>query len=197
MNRPLDPMAVLYSRQGARKYVCGPERQRFLAAADRMPMRDQSFCHLIALTGCRISEALALTPNHLDVEQICVVFRTLKRRRLVFRTVPVPTTLMAQLRILADGLASDERIWRWSRQTGWRRIKTVMELARIVGVCACPKGLRHGYGIANAEGNVPPGLTQRWMGHADFETTAIYQNALGSEERSFAKRLWRRLQKEG
>ena len=34
-------------------------------------------------------------------------------------------------------------------------------------------------------------LTRDWMGHARIDTTAIYQHAVGREERSFARRLWR------
>ena len=68
-----------------------------------------------------------------------------------------------------------------------------MAEAGIRGPQATPKGLRHSFGIANAEENIPPGLTKRWMGHARLETTVLYQHAVGREERAFAKRLWRAL----
>lgn len=55
-----------------------------------------------------------------------------------------------------------------------------------------PKGLRHGFGVANAEENVPMATTQKWLGHARLETTAIYQQAVGREEHAFARRLWRK-----
>ena len=42
---------------------------------------------------------------------------------------------------------------------------------------ACPKGLRHGFGIRAAGYNVPTNLIQRWMGHASPTTTAIYLDA--------------------
>jgi len=54
-----------------------------------------------------------------------------------------------------------------------------------------PKGLRHGFGVANAEQNVPMATTQKWLGHAKLETTAVYQQAVGREENAFAQRLWR------
>jgi integrase len=187
-----DDMARLFDGEGRRRYVCGAEWRRFLMAAARMDAPSAALCQLLALTGCRISEALALTPQRLDAEAGQVIFRSLKRRKLVFRAVPVPPDLMRALRLLARGNAPDAPLWRWSRQTGWRRVKTAMEAAGITGVQATAKGLRHGFGIANAEANVPPALTQRWMGHARLETTAIYQHAVGAEERSFAKRLWRR-----
>jgi len=36
---------------------------------------------------------------------------------------------------------------------------------------------------------VPISLTARWMGHARLETTAIYQSAVGRDERAFAQKL--------
>jgi integrase len=103
----------------------------------------------------------------------------------------VPTALIVELASLPPIADAPERLWSWSRQTAWRRVKAVMARARISGPQASPKGLRHGFGIAAARENVPPGLTQRWMGHARLETTALYQFAVGAEERAFAKRLWR------
>ena len=187
-----DDTTALFDPDGGRKYVCASEWRRFLAAADRAEVRARCFALLLAYTGCRISEALALTPGRLDAETGRVIFLTLKRRKRVPRAVPVPPDLMAALLRLAQPVPAQDRIWPWCRQTGWRHIKHLMAEAGIRGSQATAKGLRHGFGIANAEQNVPPALTQRWMGHARLETTAIYQHAVGREERSFAKRLWRR-----
>jgi integrase len=185
-------LATLFDAEGQRKYVSGGEWQRFLAAAARMDAETSTFCRLLAYTGCRVSEALGLAPEHLDPETSRVIFRTLKRRKRVFRAVPVPPELMTAMCHLARGKRSAAPLWSWCRQTAWRRVKVVMRAAGITGAQAMPKGLRHGFGIANAEQNVPPALTQRWMGHARLETTAIYQHAMGEEERAFAERIWRR-----
>jgi integrase/recombinase XerD len=32
--------------------------------------------------------------------------------------------------------------------------------------------------------------TQKWLGHAQLTTTAIYANAVGEEEQSIAARMW-------
>jgi integrase len=191
--RAVDPIA-LFDDTGGRKYVCGSELPRFLDAARRTDATTYVFCCLLAFTGCRLSEALALTPAQLDAETGRVVFRTLKRRRRIFRAVPVPAELMKALcRIGRDG-SLDTPLWHWCRQTAWRRVKSVMDTAGIAGPQATPKGLRHGFGVANAEGNVPMATTQKWLGHAKLETTAIYQQAVGREEHAFARRLWRKWQ---
>lgn len=178
----------LLDGHGKRKYVCRPERQQFLAEAARRDAATAALCAVLAYTGCRISEALALTPARLDHATGRIVFRTLKRRHLHYRAVPVPPGLLKALVALETN--ADTPFWPWSRQTAWRRVKAVMEAAGIPGAQAMPKALRHGFGVANAEENVPPALTQRWMGHARMETTAIYQQAIEEEERRFAKRLW-------
>ena len=187
-----DSYATLFDRSGRRKYLAKSERDRFLTACSRRDDATAAFARLLAYTGCRISEALDLKPNRLDPETGRVVFRTLKRRRLTFRAVPIPSHLMEELIALAHGRDGDENLWKWCRQTAWRRVKSIMAECGIVGAQAMPKGLRHSFGIANAEQNVPPGLTRIWMGHARIETTAIYQHAAGDEERAFAERIWRR-----
>lgn len=182
---------TLYDETGRRKYLCASELPRFLKVASRADVETKAFCHLLAFTGCRLSEALNVSPSRLDPDTRRVIFRTLKRRRQAFRAVPVPPELMDLLGQLAKRHAPEQPLLTWCRQTAWRRVKRVMEDAGIAGSHAMPKGLRHGFGVASAEQNVPMATTQKWLGHAKLETTAIYQQAVGREENAFAERLWR------
>lgn len=192
MSGDADALSRLFNADGARKYLCASEWRRFVRAAEEAPPEDRIFCLLLAYTGCRISEALGVTPARLDREAGRVVFRTLKRRRRIFRAVPVPPEVMRDLVALARGKAADAPLWPWCRQTAWRRVKATMRRARISGPQATAKGLRHAFGVATAECNVPAAITQRWLGHARLETSAIYVHAVGQEERAFARRIWRR-----
>jgi len=92
----------------------------------------------------------------------------------------------------SDPLLARRRLWVWSRTTAWRRIKAIMTAAGVCGTSAMPKGLRHTFGVAAFQANVPPHIVQRWLGHASLRTTAIYGDVSGDEERAFAARLWRR-----
>lgn len=147
-------------------------------------------------TGCRISEALALTMKRVDLDGQALVFETLKKRRSgVYRAVPVPPRLLDTLDLVhgvreARKGRGDPILWDWSRTTAWRHVKAVMQAAGIEGPHASPKGLRHGYGVAAISATVPLNLLSKWMGHAAIETTAIYANALGEEQRSIAGRMW-------
>jgi len=178
----------VFDNQGRRKYLSADERTRFLAAADLLALPRHTLCYVLAYTGCRISEALALTTHHVDAEQLTVTFRTLKRRRTVFRTVPVPKPVVGMLRKLAND--SGGQLWRMHRVTAWRVVKATMIRAGIAGPMACCKGPRRGFGIRAAGRSVPINLVQRWMGHASPNTTAIYLDAVGFEERQFASRMW-------
>jgi integrase/recombinase XerD len=179
----------IFDPAGRRKYLSGGERSRFLAAAEDLPEAERALCRVLVYAGCRISEALALTAEHVDADRMALRIRTLKRRQLVFRVVPVPEMVVAELLRLAAG--KNGRLWPMHRATAWRLVKGVMRRASIQGPMACPKGLRHGFGMRAAGSHVPASLIQRWMGHASPETTGIYLDAVGIEERAFASGMWR------
>jgi len=191
----------LFDPQGQRLYLNQAERQAFLRAAANAPRQNRTFCLVLAYTGCRISEALALTPKRIDLTGRAIIFETLKkRRRGVLRGVPVPAEVLDTLDMVhglqeaqnakSEG-AVELRLWSWSRKTAYRHVLAVMETARIGdGPRKCPKGLRHGYGVHAISSGVPLNLLSKWMGHASLEVTAIYAYALGEEQHSIAARMW-------
>ncbi len=192
MNAPFAATdAQLYTTQGERLYLCASEDRRYLAAAATADPMTRLFCELLSYTGARLSEALALTPRLLDIAQNEVVIRTLKRRKTTFRAIPIPARLMRDLAAVATTLAPDARLFPWSRQTGWRRVKAVMRHAGIQGPQATPKGIRHKYAIAGIMHGVPETMVQELLGHADLSTTAIYVRAAGREKRAVVRRMWR------
>jgi len=179
----------IYDPAGRRKYLTAEERCRFLAEADRLAPDLRGLCYALAYIGCRISEALSLARHQLDRETGTVTVRTLKRRRLIYRTVPIPIPLLEMLLTLP--VRTDGRLWKMHRSTAWRHVKQTMEIAAINGPMASCKGLRHGFGLSAAAAGVPPNLIAKWLGHASLATTAIYLDAVGLEERKFAERMWR------
>lgn len=181
----------IYDRHGKRKYLTADERRRFRVQAETLPASEQSFCLMHYFTGLRISEALELALQSLDPAEGVVMIRSLKRRKTgVFRAVPVPRDYLRDLQRMAAGSSPRDRLWPFSRKTGYRVIKQAMHDAQISGLHASPKGLRHGFGIACVQNNIPLPTIAKWMGHSTITTTAIYLNAVGREERMFAKRIW-------
>jgi len=195
MDRHAGASLTLYGRDGRRKYLTPSERRRLIATAETWPRAEVgTLCLTIAHTGCRISEALALTCGSIEQEECFVVFRSLKKRKkIVFRGVPVPLTYIERMHRthLLQTADPAARLWRLSRTQAWVLIKQVMTAAAIVpGPHATPKGLRHGFGIHAVRSTVPLNLVRRWLGHASLATTAIYTEAIGDEERELASRMW-------
>jgi integrase/recombinase XerD len=136
-----------------------------------------------------------------DLEGGVIVFRSLKKRtkKDIHRAVPVPPPILDQLNLVHNirEQQADKRrrkskpLWNWSRTTGWRYVLAVVRQAGIKDGPHCsPKGLRHSFGVNAIEKGIPLNMLQKWMGHSQMETTAIYANAMGAEEQSIAAKMW-------
>jgi len=191
----------LYDTSGNRLYLSAKERATFMEAAKDAPRPVRSFSAVLHGTGCRISEALALTPRRIDLADGAIIFETLKKRRKgVYRAVPTDPEVLELLDMVhgireaqarGKGDALDAPLWSWERTTAWRKIKALMDAAGIKdGAHKTPKGLRHGYGIHAISSGIPLNLLSKWMGHASLEVTAIYADATGEEAQSIAARMW-------
>lgn len=196
----------LHDPSGNRLYLNGEERAAFLAAARRQPARDRTLCEALHWTGCRPSELLEITPARVDLSGGTIAIRSLKKRRdtsgqqkVVFRYVPVPPEFLDTL-TTAHGIREAQKsrrktaapIWDLSRVRIWQIVTRVMEQAELPdGPNRSPKGLRHGFGVHAIVQGVPMHMVQKWMGHAQLSTTAIYADAVGKEEQDIAGRMWR------
>lgn len=190
--------AGLYAADGGRKYLNLAERRRVLAAIQCLEPDKALFALTLAWTGARVSEVLALTPASFQVDAGIVAIITLKRRKLSVREIPIPASLTRAIDVRfgiqvaqRDPLMASRRLWPWHRVTAWRIVKDLMQLGYVTGLPACPRGFRHGFGVGALQAGVPLNLLQRWLGHARISTTAIYANASGPDERSFAAGFWR------
>jgi len=190
----------LYDDQGNRLYLNAEERAAFLAAARQRPARDRTLCETLHFTGCRPSELIEITPTRIDLSGRTV---TLKKRKdssghqtslEPYQSHQIFSTLNT-----AHGIREAQKsykrmhtpIWPITRQRVGQIVGGIMKDAGIAeGKHRCPKGLRHGYGINATTNGVQLHMLQKWMGHADMQSTAIYATAIGQEEREIASRMW-------
>ena len=190
----------LFTFEGQRKYLDEAEHARFLAAAAVLERGEvRTLCATLAYTGCRISEALELTADRVDLSSQVVTFRSLKKRgRTLYRPIPVPESYLDTLE-LVHGIRKSQRardkgrgvpLWTWGRTQATKHVWAVMAAAAITGPQACPKGLRHGFGVRLATKTRNPRLVQRMLGHASLETTAIYMDVVGREARDEMALTW-------
>lgn len=188
----------LFDDRGRRKYLIATERCAFLQAASCAGGQTATFCTVLAFTGARVSEVLALTPERLDEASGTINFETLKRRKKgVYRSIPVPRHLFQFLNAVhsfREAQRSSEtaraRLWTWSRTTAWRRVRQTMRLTSNPSHLANPRSLRHAFGAEAALKQVPLTLIKKWMGHARLETTEIYTSLSGEQERQLARLTW-------
>ena len=191
----------LFTIEGKRKYLTAEEQGRFMAAANAHERAEvRTLCLTLAYTGCRISEALELTADRIDLPDKSITFRTLKQRdKVKYRSVPCPDTLIDALelthrvrkaqRTKAKGKTTS--LWSWGRTQATKHVWAVMEDADISGDHATPKGLRHGFGVRMAIQTRNPRLVQKLLGHSNLETTAIYMDLVGDEARAEVVGAWR------
>ena len=109
-------MTTLHDQHGHRKYLTLAERDVFLKAVDDAEVREV----------CRISEALALTADRIDLKDGTIVIESAKKRQAgIYRPIPVPPALLDMLNLVRDVRAAHKRrdqgemarLWSWSK--GW------------------------------------------------------------------------------
>ena len=173
--------------------------RKYLTAAVRTHPKPavQTLARLLAMTGCRVSEALGIRACDVDLEANEVRIATLKRRKDHWRAVPVPEDLVHALDLVhrlrrAQGSprGATRPIWPITRQTANRQVGAIMRSVGIEGPQACPRGLRHSFGVAAVTAGVPLPTVAAVLGHASLTTTAIYTTAIGAEARDLVSRVW-------
>ncbi len=183
---------------GERKYLNAEERKTFFGATIYMKPDIKFYSRMIYYTGCRLSEALAVTPNFIDYQERCVIFKTLKQNpdRPKFRMVELPDQYLESLHDVYDvpakkGTSDGEKpLWNFADRTARKYIKVVMTKAGITGKKASSRGLRHSMGVNLVVKQIPLHIVQDILGHAYIENTRIYAQALDKERREMISRVW-------
>lgn len=138
-------------------YLTIEERQAFLDMAKTKLSEVRTFAETLVYTGCRISEALEVTPAHVEQSNNLIALRSLKKRNLtVYRRVPVSPEYMDTLNIthrIRQTQMSIQRkvpLWKWTRQYSSTDIIKVLMIEAGIPEAAhrTAKGLRHAYGVA-------------------------------------------------
>ena len=139
----------------------------------------QTLARTLALTGCRVSEALSIRACDVDLDAAEIRIATLKRRREHWRGVPVPENLINELELVhrvrraqASPRGRTALLWDVTRQAAHRQVSELMRRAGIEGPQACPRGLRHGWGVTAVTAGVPLTTIAAVLGHANVSTTA-------------------------
>lgn len=187
---------------GERKYLNKEERQAFRQAALYMEPSIRTFCLMMYYTGCRLGEALEVTPDRLDFDDQRVLIRTLKQNRQKpdradrYRIVELPNEYLATLQSFFKAKSrrgtktGAKPIWTFTTRTGQNYVKKVMNATGISGKKASSRGLRHSMGVMLALDKVPVNVIQDILGHKFPESTQIYMQILGEDRRQLISNVW-------
>ena len=157
----------------------------------------QTLAQVLAMTGCRVSEALALRACDVDLKANEVRIATLKRRKEHWRAVPAPEDLVQTLDLVhrvraAQGSqkARERTVCTITRQQAHRQVAEFMKRAGITGPDACPRGLHHSFSAAAVQTGILLTTIAAVRVHAEVLTTATYTIAIGAEARELVARVW-------
>jgi integrase/recombinase XerD len=164
------------------------EVERLLEAADfdqtPLALRDRALLELLYASGARISEAVGLDLDELDLQSGAVRVTGKGGKE---RMVPVGRYARAALEayvvrarpgLLARGrgtpaLLLNSRGGRLSRQAAWTVLQAVAEKAGLTAAVS-PHTLRHSFATHLLDGGADVRVVQELLGHASVTTTQIY-----------------------
>ena len=156
------------------------------AAASEPPLgpRDLALLELLYGTGARISEAVGLDVDDVDLEAGSVLLRGKGGKQ---RVVPVGSHARAAVEaylvrsrpVLAErgrggaALLLNARGGRLSRQSAWTVLRAAAERAGLTATVS-PHTLRHSYATHLLDGGADVRVVQELLGHASVTTTQVY-----------------------
>jgi integrase/recombinase XerD len=149
-----------------------------------LSLRDRALLELLYSTGARISEAVGLDLDDVDLaERGARLSGKGGKQRLVPIGRPAVAALEAYRVRVRPGLASrgrgtpalflNARGGRLSRQSAWQALRTAAERAGVTEPVS-PHTLRHSFATHLLEGGADVRVVQELLGHASVTTTQVY-----------------------
>lgn len=150
-----------------RKYIDNDVIQERLADIDKA--RDKMFILTTYLTGLRVTEVLNIRKKDIDFDNEEIIARWQKNKKWKNRTVPMHEDLAMPLSFYVDGMDYDEKIFDFTRQTGYNICN------RHLG--EGPHALRHSFAVhylRNTDDAIGIVKLSRQLGHSNVRTTMEY-----------------------
>jgi len=165
-------------------YLTGDEIQLLVREAKkrRKGERDALLILVLFQTGLRISEALSLTPSHIESFEGKPVLRIVGKGRKP-RVVALPERLADKLRSYAyeKKIKINERFFPINRQRAWQILKEVSYKAGIAKR-VYPHLLRHSDAIERLRRTGNPKALQHHLGHSSPVMVMRYLSTLTQED---------------
>ena len=129
------------------------------------------FLRILSFTGCRVSEALVVTPRDLEAAERVLTLPALKLKTGGTKRVVLDaeTARLMELFIRARTIRKDQRVFSFNRWQAWKLVRDAGEKIGVPDLH--PHTLRHTFAVNWAKGGADLLKLQRQLGHKKLETT--------------------------
>lgn len=176
-----------YESRDIPSYLSAPEVNAMLEVC-KDSKRNHLLINLLWQTGCRISEALKVTRNDVDLYNLSIKVLTEKKRskkgKPAYRVIPITAELSNELASYALTENISERFFDITRQRAFQIIKSI---ANKVGITkpVHPHTLRHSFAVHCISQGVPLPVLKDLLGHSSVLTTMVYLKIVQQDARQF------------
>jgi integrase len=171
------------------KYFTPDEARIILSDSLRQTDYD---CYFLSLflwnTGVRVSEALSVKVQDIDLMGKALQVTTLKRKGHV-RVIPLQNGFIGEIALWINlkGIKRGDYLFSISRKTAYNHIRKACNIAGINDERCHPHTWRHSFAVncliqANP---VPITVLREWLGHRDITKTLIYTQILAHDTKVF------------
>ena len=135
--------------------------------------QEKMLCLFLWTTGCRISEALAVSRQDLDlVNRLCTI-RWLKSRKYHERVIPLHQSIVDVLAMYSGTMNGPDKLFPFTRQRAWQIVNKHFK--------AHPHTLRHSFAVNYLRQGGRLTDLQQLLGHKTLNNTAIYTRLVPTE----------------
>lgn len=169
------------------KYFNSDEIRQILSEDLRANHYKQFFLSLFLWnTGVRVSEALSVKVEDVDLRGQALRLKTLKRSNHE-RAIPLQSHFIGEIAIWINqnGLKREDKLFQYNRKTAYNYVCEACEVADINDNRSHPHTFRHSFAVNCILHGVPVTVLREWLGHRDITKTLIYTKILAHDSRVF------------
>lgn len=173
------------------KYFSSDEVRMILSDNLRQQDYDAYFlCLFLWNTGLRVSEALSVKPDDIDLMAKALRVVTLKRTGHV-RVIPVQNGFIGEIALWINlkGIKRGDYLFQMSRKTAYNYVRNACHFSGIYDDRGHPHTWRHSFAVNCIIQQVPVTVLQQWLGHRDILKTLIYTKILAHDTKVFMENV--------
>jgi integrase/recombinase XerD len=147
-------------------------------------------CLFLWQTGMRVSEALSVKVEDIDLMGKALKVTTLKRQNHM-RAIPLQNGFVGEISLWINqqSLKRKDNLFSFNRITAFNKVRKACKLAGLNDDRDHPHTFRHSFAINCIMQSVPVTVLREWLGHRDITKTLIYTQILAQDSRVFMEHV--------